>query len=127
MISNKQSNGDMRHKDGVGGFTEREFLYLMERSFARIAFVCEDSQPHIVPVIYEFDGRYLYLSGWNLKYSRRFQDLDEEKITLLVDDLESANRLVPRGIEVTGLVETKEKEEKLYLRITPVGKTSWGI
>ena len=117
----------MRHKDGVGGFTEREFLYLMERSFARIAFVCEDSQPHIVPVIYEFDGRYLYLSGWNLKYSRRFQDLDEEKITLLVDDLESANRLVPRGIEVTGLVETKEKEEKLYLRITPVGKTSWGI
>jgi len=41
--------------------------------------------------------------------------------------LESANRLVPRGIEVTGLVETKEKDEKLYLRITPVGKTSWGL
>jgi len=67
------------------------------------------------------------LSGWNLKYSPRFQDLDAEKITLLVDDLESANRLIPRGIEVTGLVETKEKDEKLYLRITPVGKTSWGL
>ncbi len=117
----------MRHKDGVRGFTEREYRYLMERSLARIAFVCEDSQPHIVPVIYEFDGRYLYLSGWNLKYSPRFQDLDEEKITLLVDDLASANRLIPRGIEVTGLVETKEKDDKLYLRITPVGKTSWGL
>src|SRR6266700_431276 len=97
----------MRHKDGVRGFTEKEFRYLIERSLARIAFVCEDSQPHIVPVIYEFDGRYLYLSGWNLKYSPRFQDLDEEKNTLLV--------------------ETKEKDEKLYLRITPVGKTSWGL
>jgi len=117
----------MRHKDGVRGFTEREFRYLMERSLARIAFVWEDSQPHIVPVIYEFDGRYLYLSGWNLQYSPRFQDLDEEKITLLVDDLESANRLIPRGIEVTGLVETKEKDDKIYLRITPVGKTSWGL
>jgi len=99
----------------------------MERSLARIAFVWEDSQPHIVPVIYEFDGRYLYLSGWNLQYSPRFQDLDEEKITLLVDDLESANRLIPRGIEVTGLVETKEKDDKIYLRVTPVGKTSWGL
>jgi len=117
----------MRHKDGVRGFTEREYRYLMERSLARIAFVCEDFQPHIVPVIYEFDGRYLYLSGWNLQYSSRFHGLDEEKITLLVDDLESANRLVPRGIEVTGLVETKKKDDKLYLRITPVGKTSWGI
>ncbi len=117
----------MRHKDGVRGFTEREYRYLMERSLARIAFVCGDSQPHIVPVIYEFDGRYLYLSGWNLKYSAQFQDLDEEKITLLVDDIESANRLIPRGIEVTGLVETKEKDDKLYLRITPVGKTSWGL
>src|SRR5438445_13283705 len=114
----------MRHKDGVRGFTEREYQYLMERSLARIAFVCEDSQPHIVPVIYEFDGRYLYLSGWNLKYSPRFQDLDEEKITLLVDDLESANRLVPRGIEVTAHVETKGKEDDRYASRTPARKTS---
>src|SRR5207248_11505064 len=97
----------MRHKDGVRGFTEREFRYLMERSLARISFVCEVSQPHIVPVIYEFDGRYLYLSGWNLQYSTRFQELDEEKITILVDDMESANRLILRGIDVTGLVDTK--------------------
>src|SRR5881397_2891332 len=111
----------MRHKDGVRGFTEREYRYLMERSLARIAFVCEDSQPHIVAVIYEFDGRYIYLSGWNLKYSRRFQELEEEMVTLLVLHLQSANRLLPRGIQVTGLVETKEKDQKLYLRITPVG------
>ena len=117
----------MRHKDGIRGFTEREYQYLMERSLARIALVCEDQQPHIIPVIYEFDGRYLYLSGWNLQYSPRFQDLEQEKITLLVDDLNSVNKLVPRGIEITGLVETKEKQNKMYLKITPVGKTSWGL
>ena len=117
----------MRQKNGARGFTEKEYRYLMERSLARIAFVCEDSQPHIIPVIYEFDGQYLYLSGWNLQYSPAFQDLEEEKISLLVDDLISVNKLVPRGIEVTGLVETKEKDNKLYLRITPVAKTSWGL
>src|SRR5437879_13886539 len=105
----------MRHKDGVRGFTEREYRYLMERSLARIAFVCEDSQPHIVPVIYEFDGRYLYLSGWNLQYSSRFHGLDEEKITLLFADLESANRLVTRALEVSALVEAKKPEDHLYL------------
>ena len=117
----------MRQRNGATGFTEREYRYLMERSLARIAFVCEDSQPHIIPVIYEFDGQYLYLSGWNLQYNPTFQALDEEKITMLVDDLESVNKLVPRGIEVTGTVTTKQKDEKLYLRITPVAKTSWGL
>lgn len=117
----------MRQRNGERGFTEREYRYLMERSLARIAFVCEDSQPHIIPVIYEFDGQYLYLSGWNLQYNPQFQALDDEKITMLVDDLESVNKLVPRGIEVTGTVQTKQKDEKLYLRITPVAKTSWGL
>lgn len=117
----------MRQRNGAKGFTEREYRYLMERSLARIAFVCEDSQPHIIPVIYEFDGQYLYLSGWNLQYSPQFQDLDDERISLLVDDLESVNKLVPRGIEVTGTVQTKQKDEKLYLRITPLAKTSWGL
>jgi PPOX class F420-dependent enzyme/OxyR family protein len=118
----------MRQKSGaLSGFTEREYQYLMDRSLARIAMVCEDSQPHIIPVIYEFDGRYLYLSGWNLQYSPRFQNLEDEKIVLLVDDVNSVNKLIPRGIEITGLVETKEKSNKLYLRITPVAKTSWGL
>ena len=117
----------MQQRNGARGFTEREYRYLMERSLARIALVCEDSQPHIIPVIYEFDGQYLYLSGWNLQYNPTFQALDEEKITMLVDDLESVNKLVPRGIEVTGTVTTKQKDEKLYLRITPVAKTSWGL
>ena len=119
----------MRQKNGaLSGFTEREYQYLMERSLARIAMVCEDSQPHIIPVIYEFDGRYLYLSGWNLKYSERFQSVPQRtKVTLLIDDINSPNIWTPRGIEITGTAESTEKGDYLYVRIKPVNKTSWGI
>jgi pyridoxamine 5'-phosphate oxidase family protein len=108
-------------------FTEKELRYLMERSLARLAFVCSDMQAHIMPVSFEFDGAYFYLSGWNLKYSERFQDTSPNRVTLLVDDVDSPTRWVPRGVEVTGEAEAKEKGDYLYVRIKPVTKTSWGL
>ncbi len=109
-------------------FTEKELRYLMERSLGRLAFVCSDMQAHIMPVLFEFDGSSFYLSGWNLKYSERFQDVTpNSKVTLLVDDVDSPRRWVPRGIEVTGEAEAKEKGDYLYVRIRPVEKTSWGL
>jgi len=110
------------------GFTEKELRYLMERSVGRLAFVCSDMQAHIMPVSFEFDGSYFYLSGWNLKYSERFQDVSpRSRITLLVDDVDSSTRWVPRGVEITGEAESREKGDYLYVRIKPVGKTSWGL
>ncbi len=110
------------------GFTERELRYLMERSLGRLAFVCSDDQAHIMPVLFEFDGSYFYLSGWNLKYSERFNDLPENnQVTLLVDDVESPMRWAPRGVEVIGKAESTEKDDYLYVRIKPVAKTSWGL
>jgi len=109
-------------------FTEKELRYLMERSLGRLAFVCSDTQAHIMPVLFEFDGAYFYLSGWNLKYSEQFQDaLPKSKVTLLVDDVDSPTRWVPRGVEVTGEAESREKGNYLYVKIKPVGKTSWGL
>jgi pyridoxamine 5'-phosphate oxidase family protein len=108
-------------------FTEKELRYLMERSLGRLAFVCSDMQAHIMPVAFEFDGAYFYLSGWNLKYSERFQDTAPNKVTLLVDDVDSPTRWVPRGVEITGEAEAKEKGDYLYVRIKPVTKTSWGL
>src|SRR5437879_12241047 len=109
-------------------FTEKELRYLMERSLGRLAFVCSDTQAHIMPVLFEFDGAYFYLSGWNLKYSERFQDVSpNSKVTLLVDDVDSPTRWVPRGVEITGEAESREKGNYLYVRIKPVGKTSWRL
>ncbi len=110
------------------GFTEKELRYLMERSLGRLAFVCSDMQAHIMPVLFEFDGSEFYLSGWNLKYSERFRDIpSNQKVTLLVDDVDSPARWVPRGIEVTGEAEAREKGDYLYVKIRPVTKTSWGL
>jgi len=109
-------------------FTEKELRYLMERSLGRLAFVCSDTQAHIMPVLFEFDGAYFYLSGWNLKYSEQFQDVSpNSKVTLLVDDVDSPTKWVPRGVEITGEAESTEKGNYLYVRIKPVGKTSWGL
>ncbi len=110
------------------GFSEKELRYLMERSLGRLAFVCSDNQAHMMPVSFEFDGSYFYLSGWNLKYSERFHDLPANKsVTLLVDDIDSPTRWVPRGVEIIGQAESKEKDDYLYVRIKPVAKTSWGL
>src|SRR5437879_11695298 len=82
-------------------FTERELRYLMDRSLARLAFICQDQQAHIMPVLFEFDGHYFYLSGWNLKYSQLFQSVPQKtKVTLLIDDINSPNTWTPRGIEI---------------------------
>src|SRR5437879_12494856 len=109
------------------GFTEKELRYLMERSLGRLAFVCPDLQAHIMPVLFEFDGAYFYLSGWNLKYSERFQDVSpNSKVTLLVDDVDSPTKGFPRGVEITGKAEWQEKGNYLYVRIKPVGKPSGG-
>jgi pyridoxamine 5'-phosphate oxidase family protein len=110
------------------GFSEKELRYLMERSLGRLAFSCSDNQVHMMPVLFEFDGSYFYLSGWNLKYSERFNDLPEHNsVTLLIDDVDSPTRWAPRGVEIIGQAESKEKDDYLYVRIKPVAKTSWGL
>lgn len=115
-------------KTSSTAFSEKELRYLMERSLGRLAFVCSDNRAHMMPVLFEFDGSYFYLSGWNLKYSERFADLAESNsVTLLVDDVDSATRWVPRGVEIIGRAESKEKDDYLYVRIKPVSKTSWGL
>ena len=115
-------------KTSTMGFSEKELRYLMERSLGRLAFVCSDMQAHIMPVLFEFDGSYLYLSGWNLKYSQRFKEIPENgRVTLLVDDVDSPIRWAPRGVEITGEAESREEDDYLYVRIKPVAKTSWGL
>ncbi len=126
-LSEKEMMTQRTRRATEAGFTEKELRYLMERSLGRLAFVCSDMQAHIMPVLFEFDGSYFYLSGWNLKYSERFQDASNQKVTLLVDDVDSPTRWVPRGIEVTGEAEAKEKGDYLYVKIKPVAKTSWGL
>ena len=117
-----------QREERAADFTEKELRYLMDRSLARLAFVCKDMQAHIMPVLFEFDGAYFYLSGWNLKYSRRFHEAEAKpEVTLLVDDVQDPSKWTLRGIEIIGTAETRQKGDYVYVRIRPMTKTSWGI
>ena len=120
----------MKQKQNMtnANFSEKELRYLAERSLGRLAFVCSDMHAHVMPVLFEFDGSHFYLSGWNLKYSERFNEVPKSSsVTLLVDDVNSPSIWTPRGIEIMGDAETKEEDDYVYVRIKPVNKTSWGF
>ena len=109
-------------------FNEQELQYLAGHNLARLAFACKDMRAHIMPVLYEFDGSYFYLSGWNLKYSKPFNEIPEQaQVTLLIDDIISPDEWVPKGVEIVGHAETREKGDYVYVRVKPVNKTSWGF
>src|SRR5206468_10531815 len=95
-------------KPSASGFSEKELRYLMERSLGRLAFVCSDMQAHMMPVLFELDGSYLYLSGWNLKYSQRLKEIPENgRVTHLVDDVYSTLRWSDRCEEITVEAESR--------------------
>jgi pyridoxamine 5'-phosphate oxidase family protein len=55
--------------------SEREAIYLRSQRIVRIATVAQSSidslQPDVVPVGYDFDGEYFYVSGMNLLKSKK--------------------------------------------------------
>lgn len=122
----KQTSG----KESAVQFSDEEADFLGENSLGRIATVSSlEMQPHVVPITFEFDGRYFYFGGWNLKNTLKFRNLTQNnKVALVVDDLVSRNPWHPRGLEIRGIAEAVEKEDEgLYVKITPLKKTSWGI
>jgi pyridoxamine 5'-phosphate oxidase family protein len=109
-------------------FTEKESEYLMTQRLARVATVSPSSQPHVVPITYEFDGNYIYFSGWNISKSLKFRNLQmNNKVAIVVDDIATQDRWSPRGIEIRGTAEPIQCDGGVCLKITPLRKTSWGI
>ncbi len=108
--------------------TERESLYLCRGGLGRVATVSPDGQPHVVPVVFEFDGRYVYFSGRALARSLKLRHLlSNPRVAFVVDDLVSVSPWYPRGIEIRGFAEVFSERGVPYVRITPVTKVSWGL
>ncbi len=109
-------------------FTEDENEYLMTQRLARVATVSSSGEPHVVPVVYEFDGQYIYFGGWNLTKSVKFRNLQmNNKVAIVVDDIALQDRWSPRGIEIRGTVAPVYCKDGTCLRITPLKKASWGL
>jgi pyridoxamine 5'-phosphate oxidase family protein len=108
-------------------FTDEEAEFLAQSRLGRIATSFSD-QPHVVPVGYEFDGKYFYFGGWNLEKSTKFRDIRKNgKVAFVVDDLLTRDPWRPRGVEIRGIAEIEENDDGLYVKITPIRKASWGL
>jgi pyridoxamine 5'-phosphate oxidase family protein len=116
----------------VGGdvvaFTEDEVEFLTQGRLARVATASSDGQPHVVPVVYEFDGSAFYFTGWNLEKSLKFRNLlENQKVALVVDELVTVCPWRPRGLEVRGVAEMGSEGGRAYVKVTPHVKRSWGF
>ena len=117
-------------------YSAPEIEYLKSQRLARIATVSRDGQPDVVPVGFEFDGKYFYVGSHSQGVffrTRKYKSVRDgsKRVGLVVDDLESVDPWKPRGIKVVGTAEVVEHNGMFgpgkYLRITPRFSWSWGI
>lgn len=109
-------------------FSDEEVEFLTQSRLARVATASSEGQPHVVPVVYEFDGAAFYFTGWNLEKSLKFKNLlQNKKVAIVVDDLVTVSPWRPRGVEVRGVAEIGSEGGRPYVRVCPLVKRSWGF
>lgn len=111
-----------------------EMAYLKTQHLARIATVSSKGQPDVVPVGFEYDGKYFWVGSHNQEIFHRTNKYlnvrdGNRKVALVVDDLESVDPWRPRSIKVYGTAEVLDHNGMFgpgkYIRITP--KVSWSM
>jgi pyridoxamine 5'-phosphate oxidase family protein len=115
-------------------FTEEEVTYLRSQPLGRLATVASGGQPDVVPVGFDFDGTYIYVSGYgdNTRTKKFRNVLDgHPQVAFVIDDLVSTNPWTPRFLRVYGTADIVERDgyagRKAYLRITPTVTWSWNL
>ncbi len=109
-------------------FTDAEVEYLKGNRLARLVTSSRNNQLHVVPIAYEFDGNYLYFSGWYLEKSLEFRIIKRNnQVAIVVDDLVTMNPWRPRDIEIRWIAEVQENDDSRYVRITPNHKIIGGL
>jgi pyridoxamine 5'-phosphate oxidase family protein len=117
-------------------FTDEEIAYLQSQQVARLATLCGDEQPDVVPVAFEFDGKGFWIGGVGEQVlnTRKFRNLraGRLKVALVVDDLVSLDPFVARGVRVYGLAEQPVERVGMvgpgfYSRVTPTVSWSWNL
>lgn len=115
-------------REEAARFTDDEVAFIIQCRLARVATASSDGQPHVVPVVYEFDGTAFYFAGWKLERTLKFRNLTEnDKVALVIDDLLSVCPWRPRGVEVRGVAELSNEDGRAYVKVTPLVKRSWGF
>jgi pyridoxamine 5'-phosphate oxidase family protein len=109
-------------------YSEKEAEYLAENFLGRLATVSRSGQPHVVPVVYRFDGDSIYIGGWNLERTLYFKNLvANRKIGFVVDDVVSSHPWRAKGLEVRGEAAPEKAEGAMIVRIKAHAVRSWGL
>lgn len=117
-------------------FTAEEIAYLRSQPLARFATLGPDGQPDVVPLAFEFDGRYFWVggAGRSVLDTRKFRNVraGNHKVALVVDDLVSLDPFITRCVRVYGHAEQPFERVGLvgpgsYIRITPTVSWSWNL
>ena len=126
-------------------FSKKEVKYLKSQRIARISTVSpKDLQPDVSPVGFDCDGEYFYVGGINLSKTRKYKNvLKNNKVALVIDDLETVNPWTPRAVRIYGTADivtrqggymdrahsssSSSSSSPPYIRIRPLKKWSWGV
>ena len=117
-------------------FSDSEVSYLKSQRLARIATVSPKGQPDVVPVAFQFDGKYFWVGSHGQDiFHRSMKYLNvkngNKQVALAIDDLESIDPWKPRSMKVYGTAEVVDHAGMFgpgkYLRITPKISWSFGI
>jgi pyridoxamine 5'-phosphate oxidase family protein len=116
-------------------FSEDETTYLQAHPLGRLATVDPDGQPDVVPVTVEFDGSFLWVGGGtDVTRTRKFRNVaaGNPQVSLVIDDIESLDPFIARGIRIYGRAEQPFERvgmvgPGIYMRITPTTSWSWNL
>jgi pyridoxamine 5'-phosphate oxidase family protein len=113
-------------------FSEQESAYLKTQLLGRIATVSPTLQPDVAPVGFDFDGTYFYVGGLDILKTLKYKNIrTHSRVSFVIDDLESIDPWVPRGIKIHGTADIVPHDGYMgtgdYIRITPERKWTWGI
>jgi pyridoxamine 5'-phosphate oxidase family protein len=102
-------------------FSKKEVKYLKSQRIARISTVSpKDLQPDVSPVGFDCDGEYFYVGGINLSKTRKYKNvLKNNKVALVIDDLETVNPWTPRAVRIYGIAEIVLAREDTWIELIP--------
>lgn len=115
----------------------KEHAYLTSQLLGRLATLAPDGSPQARPVTFVLNEELgtIDIDGNNLATSQKFRNVQRDgRVTLVVDDLETIDPWVPRGMEIRGVAEALGESTEsqpgsgpALIRITPARVLSWGL